>query len=362
MDQHAREKFSKKMTDILNMGALNLAMGIGYQLGLFDVMDAMDRPATIREIAGKSGLHQRYIEEWLGVMATGEVVTVSRADDDALLYHLPKAHGDFLTRRSGNSNLGVYTQEIPLLNRTATDGVLNGFRTGEGVPYETYGRFQSFMSELANAKHRQVLVDTFLPSVAKGEVVSDLQKGIRVCDLGCGQGVAVCLMAKAFPDSRFVGLDISGEAIGHAAANARQENLSNAEFRCLDAAKLSGSAEFGNAFQYITAFDSIHDQTRPMAAMQGVYHMLRPGGFFSMVDIAAGSDLSRNLDHPMGPFLYTVSLMHCMPVGLVDNGSGLGMMWGREKALDMLARAGFSDIKVESIPEDSFNDHFLCRK
>ncbi|RJP83136.1 MAG: class I SAM-dependent methyltransferase [Desulfobacteraceae bacterium] len=350
------------MIDILNMGALNLALGIGYQLGLFDVMDAMGGPAGSRQIAGKSGLNQRYIEEWLGVMATGGVITVSRADDGVLLFHLPKAHGDFLTRRSGNSNLGVYTQEIPLLNRTAMDGVLKGFTTGEGVPYETYGKFQSFMSELADAKHRQVLVDTFLPSVAKGEVVSALQKGIRVCDLGCGQGVAVCLMAKAFPNSWFVGLDISGEAIRDAAANARQENLSNAEFRCLDAAKLSGSAEFGNAFQYITAFDSIHDQTRPMAALHGVYHMLRPGGFFSMVDIAASSDLSKNLDHPMGPFLYTVSLMHCMPVGLVDKGRGLGMMWGREKALDMLARAGFSDIKVESIPEDSFNDHFLCRK
>ncbi len=66
--------------------------------------------------------------------------------------------------------------------------------------------------------------------------------------------------------------------------------------------------------------------------------------------------------HPMGPFLYTVSLMHCMPVGRVDGGTGLGMMWGREKAVEMLSAAGFSEVQVAPVAEDPFNDHFLCRK
>jgi hypothetical protein len=33
----------------------------------------------------------------------------------------------------------------------------------------------------------------------------------------------------------------------------------------------------------------------------------------------------QNFPYPIGPFLYTVSLMHCMPVGLMDGGSGLVM-------------------------------------
>lgn len=81
-----------------------------------------------------------------------------------------------------------------------------------------------------------------------------------------------------------------------------------------------------------------------------------------MVDIAARTNLADNLDHPMGPFLYTVSLMHCMPVGLVDGGPGLGMMWGREKALALLKEAGFENVQVDKIPEDPFNLHFLCIK
>lgn len=81
-----------------------------------------------------------------------------------------------------------------------------------------------------------------------------------------------------------------------------------------------------------------------------------------MVDIAAESRLSGNKDHPLGPFLYTVSLMHCMPVGMVNGGRGLGMMWGREKAAEMLGLAGFEDIQILEMPDDPFNLHFYCRK
>ncbi|WP_419778357.1 hypothetical protein [Maridesulfovibrio sp.] len=35
------EAFTKKMVDILNSGALNLAMGIGYEAGLFEALSRM---------------------------------------------------------------------------------------------------------------------------------------------------------------------------------------------------------------------------------------------------------------------------------------------------------------------------------
>ena len=41
-----QDTFSKKLTDILNYGSLNLAMGLGYRARLFDVMDTLDTPAT----------------------------------------------------------------------------------------------------------------------------------------------------------------------------------------------------------------------------------------------------------------------------------------------------------------------------
>ncbi len=50
------------------------------------------------------------------------------------------------------------------------------------------------------------------------------------------------------------------------------------------------------------------------------------------------------------------------PVGLVDGGAGLGMMWGREKAVEMIEDAGFQRVQVLEMPDDPFNLHFFCSK
>ena len=357
-----QDLFSDKMTRILNYGALNLALAIGYRTGLLDAMDELEIPQTAESISLKTGLNVRYIKEWLGVMVTGEIVELTRAPDGENLYYLPQHCGDFLTRRAGNSNLGVYTQEMPLLTVSALDAVIRGFKTGAGIPYSNYPKFQKFMSHLADAKHVQVLVDRFLPAVDDGRLVGRLQAGIRVCDLGCAEGVALMLMAKAFPRSRFVGIDISTDAVAKAQNETRRQKLDNLDFMVLDAAFLPNRLELKQSFDYVTAFDAIHDQTRPQDVLRGIYHMLIPDGLFSMVDIAAQSNLADNLDHPMGPFLYTVSLMHCMPVGMVDGGAGLGMMWGRENAVEMLKEAGFQKVQVLEMPDDPFNFHYFCRK
>ena len=349
------------MIDILNYGAINLAMAIGYRTGLFDIMDEFDSPQSVGDISSKAGLHPRYVQEWLGIMTTAEIVELSQKDDENR-YYLPKHCGDLITRRAGNSNLGVYTQEIPLLTSCAMEAVIEGFSSGEGVTYDHYPKFQAFMSQLANAKHRQVLVNKFLPSVENSRIVRRLKAGIQVCDLGCAEGVAVILMAESFPQSRFVGIDISSEAIEEARRQTRRKKIENLDFMVLDAADLKNNREMKGLFDYVTAFDVIHDQTRPLDVLLGVNHILRPNGRFSMVDIAAKSDLAGNLDHPMGPFLYTVSLMHCLPVGLVGGGTGLGMMWGREKAVEMLKEARFQQIQVMEMPDDPFNLHFFCSK
>jgi ubiquinone/menaquinone biosynthesis C-methylase UbiE len=358
----SEKTFLEKMKDILNYGALNLGMALGYETGLFDVMDTFDTPQVSSAIAEKSGLNSRYVAEWLGIMVSGDIVELSLDEAGQDLFYLPKAHGDLITRRAGNSNLGVYTQEIPLLTRCAMEPVLNGFHTGSGIDYSHYPAFHDFMAQLADAKHRQVLVDTFLPSVDNGRIVRKLETGIRVCDLGCSTGTAVLLMAAAFPKSRFVGIDISAKAIEKASLGAGNAGLKNVRFLRIDATAMDGHPDLEKSFDYVTAFDAIHDQTQPCMAIGGVYSILKDNGTFSMIDIAAESRLADNRDLPMGPFLYTVSLLHCMPVGLVDGGTGLGMMWGRQKAVEMLKAAGFSRIDVTEIPDDPFNLHFLCRK
>lgn len=354
--------FAQKMIDILNYGALNLALGIGYKLRIFDRLADLNRPLTSRRLAAETGLNVRYLEEWLGIMVTGGVLELEPDEGSAGgdRYFLPPDRAAVLTRQAGPDNLGVYAQEIPLLTVSALTGVEKGFATGQGVPFSAYPEFQAFMAELAEAKHEETLIQDFLPAVDNGRLVKRLHRGIRVCDLGCGQGVALRLMAEAYPRSEFMGLDNHAGAL-EAAGRAAGER-SNLEFVLMDAAELVDRSELQGRFDYVTAFDAIHDQSHPLRALQGVYHLLRPAGLFSMVDIKAGSRPGDNLDHPLGPFLYTVSLMHCLPVGLNDDGRGLGMMWGREKAVELLQEAGFSQIEVLDIPRDGFNLHFLGKK
>lgn len=350
------------MTDILNYGALNLAMAIGYKNRIFDVMEGLNKPATADGIAAASGVNFRYLKEWLGIMVTGGIIELSEIPEAENMYFLPPAHAAFLTRNAGSNNLGVYTREIPLLTSCALDAVNKGFITGKGIDFSRYPDFQQFMGQLADAKHQQVLIEHFLPSVDNGKLVERLKRGIAVCDLGCGEGVAVNLMAKAFPNSRFTGMDNHEPAINEGRNAALKTGLTNVDYKNLDAAQLFGNVAFYEQFDYICAFDAIHDQSHPRAALKSIYYMLAPGGLFSMVDIKAGSNHKDNMDHPMGPFLYTVSLMHCMPIGLTDNGAGLGMMWGRQQAQTMLKQAGFGCMEILEMEHDKFNLHYLCRK
>ncbi len=352
--------FSDKLVQILNYGSLNLGLGIGYALGIFDVMDEKRSALTLEALAGATGLNMRYLKEWLGIMVAGGIIDMTEYPDKDDTFFLPPSHGDFLCTRAGNNNLGVYTQEIPLLTACAMDAVKQGFKTGQGVPFSRYPDFQAFMSELADAKHRKVLIPEFIPYVDQGRLEKRLHQGIRVCDLGCGQGVAVCLMAQAYPKSEFIGMDNHEKALEQARKLSEASGLSNIKFINQDAAKICDVPEFGQYFDYVCAFDAIHDQSHPLDALKGVKYMLGDGGLFSMIDIKASTHIKDNANHPMGPFLYTVSLMHCMPIGLNDNGSGLGMMWGKEQAIDLLRQAGFSKVYAEEIPNDPFNMHFLC--
>jgi hypothetical protein len=110
----------------------------------------------------------------------------------------------------------------------------------------------------------------------------------------------------------------------------------------------------------ITAFDAIHDQTRPDAVLRNVARGLRPGGVFLMQDISGSSHVERDVNHPLGTFLYTISLTHCMSVSLAGGGPGLGAMWGKDTALRMLREAGFGDVRVETLPHDIMNFYYVA--
>jgi ubiquinone/menaquinone biosynthesis C-methylase UbiE len=200
------------------------------------------------------------------------------------------------------------------------------------------------------------LIDRTLPLVPG--LVEKLRAGIEVADVGCGAGHAINLMAQAFPASRFIGFDFAEDGIALARQEAQQMKLTNATFEVKDAAKLDVS----NRFDLITVFDAIYDQAQPATVLEAIYNALKPGATFLCVDVAADSNLEGNLEHPLGPMLYTVSTMHCMTVSLAYGGVGLGTVWGEQKALEMLGEAGFKNVAVERVEGDIFNNYYIASK
>ena len=80
-----------------------------------------------------------------------------------------------------------------------------------------------------------------------------------------------------------------------------------------------------------------------------------------MQDIDGHSHHHDNLDHPLGPFMYTISCMHCMTVSLAQGGEGLGAMWGVEKAQELLTEAGFGSVELARLDHDTQNVYVVSR-
>jgi ubiquinone/menaquinone biosynthesis C-methylase UbiE len=201
----------------------------------------------------------------------------------------------------------------------------------------------------------ETLVQRTLPLVPG--LVARLESGIEVLDVGCGSGHAINVMAKAFPKSRFTGYDFSQEGIDAGLAEASAWGLENARFDLVDVASLKDDQRF----DFITAFDAIHDQAKPRQVLAGIARALRRDGVFLMVDIRASSALEENLDHPMGPMLYGVSTLHCMTVSLALDGEGLGTVWGEQKARELLREAGFAEPEVRQVEGDIINNFYVTR-
>lgn len=298
-DQAKADAFSKKMLGILNDASVAQMIVIGHQVGLFDTLAGL-APSTSEQIAAASDLNERYVREWLGAMVTGRIVDYDPAEKT---YRLPPEHATAITRAAGPKNLAALLQMVPMVARVQ-QGIVDSFRNGGGVPYSAFSDFHQLMAEVSGAVHDVSLVNTTLPLVS--QLVERLRTGIDVLDVGCGSGHAVNLMAQAFPQSRFTGYDFSEESIATGRAEAQEWGLTNTQLAVKDAAEFDEVSRY----DFITAFDSIHDQAYPRAVLKGIAQALRPDGTFLMVDVNSSSHLEENIDHILGPMLYSISCMH----------------------------------------------------
>lgn len=91
-----------------------------------------------------------------------------------------------------------------------------GYYAAEGY---TYGS----CNELAPAR-------LALTALLAGHTPPDLHQPFRYLDLGCGQGLNLCLLAACHPNAQFVGVDFLPEHIAHARELAATAALNNVQF------------------------------------------------------------------------------------------------------------------------------------
>ncbi|MGK3206029.1 class I SAM-dependent methyltransferase [Amycolatopsis sp. MEPSY49] len=339
------QDFAAHLTATLTGSALTMLLGIGHRTGLLAA--AARGPATSPELAERAGLHERYVREWLGAMVTGGIFTL-----DAGKYTFPPQHAKFLLGETASNlmpsllTLSAFTGILPDLERS--------FAEGGGVPRSAYGpHLETLGAKTGDSwKHiyREHLVDGFFGAVPG--LKDRLTAGVRVLDLGCGTGNAIAVAARAFPASRFTGLDINENVVEQARETA--EDLPNAEFVVGDAACLAGE------YDVITAFDAVHDQDRPDVVLRRIRGALAEDGLFFMVDTNFSSHVENNVGNPMAALCYSISLMYCTTTSLAEGGAALGAMWGTEKATEMLADAGFGHVSVLESPRPQ-NCIYACR-
>lgn len=330
--------FADRLVDIYTGSMLTNMLDIGYRTGLFEA--AAQGPATSEELSARAGLNERYVREWLGAMATGGIFTY---DPATRAYRLPEEHAAALTGESArnvapvSSILNHFVKHMPKL--------VDSFKNGGGVPYEDFWpEFTCCSSDVWRRVFDEHLIDGFLGRVAG--LNDRLAGGMDVLDIGCGDGHAINVMAKAFPASRFAGYDIGESGLESGRAEAARMALTNVRFDRVDVTGLPSETKF----DMITAFDSIHDQFAPDVVLRRAREALASDGVFLMIDFKFSSDIAENIGNKLAPLHYGISVMHCMTVSLAQGGAGLGTVWGIEKATEMLAEAGFGDVQVIDSP------------
>jgi 2-polyprenyl-3-methyl-5-hydroxy-6-metoxy-1,4-benzoquinol methylase len=349
-DPARTEAFAGRLLATYTDSVVTLLIDLGFRTGLLETLAA--GPGTSRELAERAGLAERYVRECLGGLVTAGIVDYAPA---TAIYLLPPEHAVCLSG-PGSLNLAPISRISALLGRHVGD-VAEAFRTGGGVPYSAFRpELTSVMDDVSRGLFDGQLIEGILPLA--GGLADRLAAGVRVADVGCGTGHAMNVLARAHTESFFVGYDLASDAVEQARAEAARWGLANTTFEVCDARWLPTDPPFTVVF----AFDAIHDQADPAGVLRRVHEALEPGGLFAMVDIKAASTLEDNVGNPLAPWLYGVSTLHCLTVSLAAGGTGLGAVWGEQRARQMLADAGFCDVTVHDVPDDPLDSLYVAHK
>jgi SAM-dependent methyltransferase len=315
-------------------GAVNaVLMSIGDELGLYKAL--AEGPQTPAELARNTATNERYVREWLNCQAAGGYVTYDKSTGK---YFLSEEQELCLANPNGPVDLpgaSLLMQDFFHVR----DRALENFRTGEGMEWgEHHPCLFHGTERFFRAGYNANLVSSWIPAL--DGVETKLKDGATVADVGCGHGSSTILLAKAFPNSDFVGYDYHAPSIETATERAKEAGATNVRFEVADATGYEAKN-----FDLIAFFDCLHDLADPAGAARHARNALKPDGSCMLVEPFAGDQVEDNLN-PVGRLYYGASSLVCVPVSLAQNGPALGAQAGEKRLREiMIDQGGFSTMR-----------------
>jgi 2-polyprenyl-3-methyl-5-hydroxy-6-metoxy-1,4-benzoquinol methylase len=325
-------------------GAASIALvRIGDSLGLYKTLHERG-PMTVAELAAAARVNERYLLEWLSHQAASNYLSYEPTTRKFTLP--PEQAMVFAVEDSPVYMSAAFELMASLLNNQ--EKVQPVFKTGGGVAWgDQASCLFCAVARFFRPGYQNNLVSNWLPAL--DGVVEKLQRGAKVADVGCGHGWSTVFMAKAFPNSKFVGYDFHPTSIEAAAAHALEHGVTeNIRF---EVATAKGYPE--KNFDLVAFFDCLHDMGDPAGAAAHVRHSLKPDGSWMIVEPIAGDRLEDNLN-PVGRIYYAASTMVCLPTSLSQEvGAALGAQAGEARLREVITAGGFRTVRRAA--ETAFN-------
>ena len=320
---------------------------IGDKLGIYKALAAAGA-STASELAKRTGVAERYLREWLANQAAGGYVTY---DAQTGRYALPPEQAAALADESSPAFVpGLF--QVAQAVWAGEPRIEERFRTGEGLAWgdQAHCLFEG-TERFFRSGYVGNLVQSWLPALEG--VVSKLERGAQVADVGCGHGASTILMAQAFPRSKFVGFDSHEESIRTANERARKAGVAD-RLRF----EVAGATDYPGRYDLVAYFDCLHDMADPIGAARHTRKSLADDGTWMVVEPFGNDRVEDNLN-PVGRLYYAASTTLCVPCSLAGNGPALGAQAGASRLKGVISEGGFSRVRVAA--QTPFNYVFEAR-
>jgi len=344
-------RFALKVWKYKEGEMVSLMIQLGDRLGLYKNL-AGAGVLTPAELADRTGLHERWLTEWLRGQAAAGLI----ASPDGNHFELTSDGVAVLADEDNSLRFacGTFARNPP---PDYVDKLCEAFRSGIGLSYDDLGPSAAHSTERSLGPWSRIaLVPKILPAL--DGVVDKLLAGAVAADVGCGAGVALTTIATAFPSSAFHGYDLSNNAIDRAVSRVDEVGLTNVELHRARGEDLPPEP----TFDLILTFDCLHDMTNPAATMAAIRRSIKDDGTWLIKEIKGRASFEENLRNPLAAMMYATSVASCMSSALSEpDGAGLGTLGlHQDLCREMTVEAGFTRFEVHDL-DDPANLYYEVR-